>query len=93
MDEETLREIEKFKLNLENLRKYSNLTIDELTLEAQEAIDKSLNICIEAFIYIARFLIFKNNLGNPKDYKEVFEILNKKNIINEELASSLEEIA
>lgn len=77
-----IKEIEKIKITVEALEKKDNPILTDAT-------KYRVQVAIEVAINMAEHIVASMNLGKPEFARELFPLLAKENIINEELAEKL----
>jgi len=81
--------------SLEDWRRYQSISIEELRLERDKRnmVLHSMLISIQSAIDIATYIIAEKGLRKPSTYRETFEILEEGQIISEDLANDLSDLA
>jgi len=81
--------------SLEDWRRYQSISIEELRLDRDERnmVLHSMLMSTQSAIDIATYIIAKNGLRKPSTYRETFEILEEEQIISEDLANDLSDLA
>ncbi len=81
----------RIRKNLKELEKIQKLGEEEFGKDyaSQAAAERLLEISIQSAIDIGAYLISERRLDPPTEYRQVFEILGKNNILNENLASAM----
>lgn len=94
MREGSIRRLEKFNVGLEKLKRYSELSLEEILKkpEIQDSIERNLQVCAEALADIGRKVISRMNWRIPKDYKDIIEVLKENKVVSKSLAPELKEI-
>jgi len=87
-----LRELNDALTDWEN---YQNISIEELRedRDKRNMVLHAMLVSIQASIDIATYIIAQKGLDKPSTYRETFEILGRENIIPEELADELSDLA
>ena len=87
-----LRELNDALTDWEN---YQSISIEELRedRDKRNMVLHALLVSIQAAIDIATYIIAQRGLEKPSTYRETFEILGRENIIPEELADELSDLA
>lgn len=84
--------VEKIRESVARLRAFA--AIDELSFcndpDACALAERHLQIAIQAAIDIGHHIVADMDLGLPQDYKDVFRILAKNDVVTEELGRKLE---
>jgi len=86
-----LTRIDKIRECIAKLRKFS-ATEEEAFLNdslATDSAERVLQVAIQAVIDIGNHVVADMDLGTPKDYKEIFQLLARHSIISEPLAGKL----
>lgn len=93
--EKIARKLQYMKKNVDFLRNYQNLSVHELEENdlVKSAIERKFHLAIEAALDIGEILISEENFEKPEDYKSVFLILGKNNVIPKEFAENFAPIA
>jgi len=93
--EKIARKLQYMKKNVDFLRSYQNLSVRELEENhlIKSAIERNFHLAIEAALDIGEILISEENFEKPEDYKSVFLILGKNNVIPKEFAENFAPIA
>ena len=81
--------------SLEDWRRYQSISIEELRMDRDKRnmVLHALLISIQSAIDIATYVIAENGLKKPSTYRETFEILEEAQIIPEDLANDLSDLA
>jgi len=81
--------------SLEDWRRYQCISIEELRMDRDKRnmVLHALLISIQSAIDIATYVIAENGLKKPSTYRETFEILEEAQIIPEDLANDLSDLA
>ena len=81
--------------SLEDWRRYQSISIEELRMDRDKRnmVLHALLISIQSAIDIATYVIAENGLKKPSTYRETFEILEEAQIISEDLANDLSDLA
>ena len=81
--------------SLEDWRRYQCISIEELRMDRDKRnmVLHALLISIQSAIDIATYVIAENGLKKPSTYRETFEILEEAQIISEDLANDLSDLA
>ena len=81
--------------SLEDWRRYQRISIEELRMDRDKRnmVLHALLISIQSAIDIATYVIAENGLKKPSTYRETFEILEEAQIISEDLANDLSDLA
>ncbi len=89
---ERLRALEEYVFEI---KKYQHLTKEYLESNLGELwkVEHGLQLAIECVLDIGNHIIAEENLGSPKTYKEIIEILGDKKVIPSELAKEMKGIA
>ena len=84
--------IEKIRESIARLRKFGTLSEDQFCQDDDSCklAERHLEIAMQAAIDIGHHVIADTDLGLPQDYKDVFRILSKRNIISSQLGKKLE---
>jgi|GraSoiStandDraft_4_1057263.scaffolds.fasta_scaffold56848_1 uncharacterized protein YutE (UPF0331/DUF86 family) len=84
--------IEKIRESIARLRKFGTMSEDQFCEDddSSKLAERHLEIAIQAAIDIGHHVIADMDLGLPQDYKDVFRILAKHNIISSHLGKKLE---
>ena len=84
--------IEKIRESIARLRKFGTMSEDQFCEDddSTKLAERHLEIAIQAAIDIGHHVIADMDLGLPQDYKDVFRILAKHNIISSHLGKKLE---
>jgi uncharacterized protein YutE (UPF0331/DUF86 family) len=77
---------------LEILKRYVGVKDLQNDIDKKAAVERYLYLCIQSAIDVAEGLIAYQNLRKPRSYRECFEILHEKNIINVELMENLKKM-
>ena len=93
--EKIARKLQYMKKNVDFLRTYQNLSVRELEENhlIKSAIERNFHLAIESALDIGEILISEENFEKPEDYKSVFLILGKNNVIPKDFAENLAPIA
>lgn len=89
---EKLRSLETY---INKLKEYRKITFEVFitSIDDQWKVERGLQLAIECILDIGNHIIADENLGNPKEYKEIIEILGNSKVINMDLAKKMEGIA
>lgn len=81
--------------SLEDWRRYQSISIEELRMDRDKRnmVLHSMLISIQSAIDIATYVIAEKGLRKPSTYRETFEILEEGQIISEDLANDLSDLA
>ena len=81
--------------SLEDWRRYQSISIEELRMDRdrRNMVLHAMLISIQSAIDIATYVIAENGLRKPSTYRETFEILGEAQMISEELADDLSDLA
>ena len=81
--------------SLEDWRRYQSISIEELRMDRDKRnmVLHALLISIQSAIDIATYIIAEKGLRKPSTYRETFEILEEGQIIPEDLANDLSDLA
>lgn len=95
MRESTLRRIEKMKMGLEKIRRYSEMEMGEILLRPEicDSVERNIQICVEGLVDISRKIISELNWRIPLQYKDTFQVLFENKLINENLLTELKDLA
>lgn len=87
-----LRELDE---SLKDWEKYQKFSLEDLKTDrdTRNMILHAMLISIQTAIDISSYLIAQNGLKRPATYRETFELLAQANLIPEELASELSDLA
>lgn len=87
-----LRELEE---SLKDWQRYRNISLEELKKDRDKRnmILHAMLVSILAAIDVATYLIAEKGLGKPLTYRETFEIMGQRELIPEELAKELSDLA
>lgn len=80
---------------LEDWENYQSISIDDLRedRDKRNMVLHAMLVSIQAAIDIATYIIAQRGLEKPSTYRETFEILGKEEIIPEDLADGLSDLA
>ena len=86
-----LQRIDKIRECVAKLQRFSVLSEDAFLNDslAVDSAERNLQIAIQAVIDISNHVAADMDLGTPKDYKDIFELLARNNIISEPLSRKL----
>jgi uncharacterized protein YutE (UPF0331/DUF86 family) len=89
-----MEEVEE-KLNLieENVRRLEDLEINDKDFLEYQGVKHTLQEAVEACIDVAGHIIAEEGFGRQENYAEYFEELNKRDIIDGNLSSKLQNMA
>jgi len=81
--------------SLEDWRRYQSISVEELRIDRdrRNMVLHALLISIQSAIDIATYVIVEKGLRKPSTYRETFEILGEAQIISEDLANDLSDLA
>ena len=81
--------------SLEDWRRYQSISLEELRMDRDKRnmVLHSMLISIQSAIDIATYIIAEKGLRKPSTYRETFEILEEGQIISEDLANDLSDMA
>lgn len=87
--------IAKIREQLRHLRRLDAVTRDQFLASPveQHAVERELEIIIEACLDIGHHVISREGFRRPNDYREVFGILREAGVIDHDLGRRLEEMA
>jgi uncharacterized protein YutE (UPF0331/DUF86 family) len=87
--------VAKIRVELRHLARLETLSAAEFLASSteQHAVERELQIVIEACLDIGHHVISREGLRRPGDYREVFEVLREAGIIGTDLGRRLEEMA
>ena len=87
--------VAKIRVELRHLARLETLSEAEFLASSteQHAVERELQIVIEACLDIGHHVISREGLRRPADYREVFEVLREAGIIGTDLGRRLEEMA
>jgi len=90
-----LRKLAELEKNLEQIREYSNITIEQYSSDwkVQRIIERTLQIMIETCVDISGHIISDKGYRIPKSYADTFRILYEENILEKELFEIMEKMA
>jgi uncharacterized protein YutE (UPF0331/DUF86 family) len=90
-----LRKLAELERNLEQIREYSNITIEQYSSDwkIQRIIERTLQIMIETCVDISGHIISDKGYRIPKSYADTFRILYEENILEKELFEIMEKMA
>jgi uncharacterized protein YutE (UPF0331/DUF86 family) len=90
-----LRKLAELEKNLEQIREYSNITIEKYSSDwkVQRIIERTLQIMIETCVDISGHIISDKGYRIPKSYADTFRILYEENILEKELFEIMEKMA
>jgi len=90
-----LRKLAELERNLEQIREYSNITIEQYSSDwkVQRIIERTLQIMIETCVDISGHIISDKGYRIPKSYADTFRILYEENILEKELFEIMEKMA
>ena len=90
-----LRKLAELENNLEQIREYSNITIEQYSSDwkIQRIIERTLQIMIETCVDISGHIISDKGYRIPKSYADTFRILYEENILEKELFEIMEKMA
>jgi uncharacterized protein YutE (UPF0331/DUF86 family) len=91
----TLSHLRELNAALEDWERYQSTSLKELEVDRDKRnmVLHAMLVSIQATIDIASHLIAEKGLIKPATYRESFEILGKSELIDEELASELSDLA
>ncbi len=94
VSESTLRRIERFRRGLELLEEISKVDIDEYIrdLKLQSIAERNLQVCIETIVDLSNIIISKRGFRIPSSYRDTIKVLRENEVLEEKLASDLEDI-
>jgi uncharacterized protein YutE (UPF0331/DUF86 family) len=96
VDRETILErIKTLEKYLDELKKYQNLSQEQLKSDLGELwkVEHGLQLAIECILDIGNHVITEERLGTPQSYHEIVELLGEKRVIPAELANEMAGIA
>lgn len=81
--------------SLEDWRRYQSISLEELRMDRDKRnmVLHSMLISIQSAIDIATYIIVEKGLRKPSTYRETFEILEEGQVIPEDLANDLSDLA
>ena len=90
-----LRKLAELEKNLEQIREYSIITIEQYSSDwkVQRIIERTLQIMIETCVDISGHIISDKGYRIPKSYADTFRILYEENILEKELFEIMEKMA
>jgi uncharacterized protein YutE (UPF0331/DUF86 family) len=90
-----LRKLVELEKNLEQIREYTNITIEQYSgdWKVQRIIERTLQIMIETCVDISGHIISDKGYRIPKSYADTFRILYEENILEKELFEIMEKMA
>ena len=89
-----LRKLAELERNLEQIREYSNITIEQYSSDwkVQRIIERTLQIMIETCVDISGHIISDQGYRIPKSYAATFRILYEENILEKGLFEIMEKM-
>lgn len=87
-DEEVINSrIEKIRSNLTHLEKYGKMSYKEFSSDIEHiaTAERLLQVSIEAMLDIGNHIIATAGFEEPKEYRDIFLILGRRNVLNNDL--------
>ena len=87
--------VARIRVELRHLTRLDTLSLDQFLASSteQHAVERELQIAIEACLDIGHHVVSREGLRRPGDYRDVFVILREAGILDAGLGSRLEEMA